>query len=254
MSKTANRPWHPLGELAVELEHLSNDQLERMLMEQATMERHLPLGELLRRFGLLRQSQLDALLALQASRRSGAFGEAEEDPRPVEYRLVADDGDDGEREVGRDSASYASGLRAALRQDPDVLVVGDLTAQEVIVAALNAAETGHLVIGMMPTRDVTSTLDRLISTFPPRSRKQARGMLAQSLRGILTQRLMPHIRGGLVPVVELLFNTPAVANLIREGHTHMVPNVIKTGRRHGMYRFEDSVAELRRRGLLGGAR
>jgi twitching motility protein PilT len=149
-----------------------------------------------------------------------------------------------QREVGPHTKSFASALKGALREDPDVIVIGELRDLETIEMAISASETGHLVIGTMHTSDAATTLNRLLDVFPPAQQTQIRASVAESLRGVICQRLLPSADGGLVLACEILVANAAVANLIREGKTQGLRNVMETGLRDGMCLMENVVFDL----------
>lgn len=150
-----------------------------------------------------------------------------------------------QREVGRHTHSFANALRAALREDPDVIVVGELRDQETIALAITAAETGHLVMGTMMTPSAHLTVDRIIESFPATQQNQIRTMLSESLRAVISQRLIPRTdENGMVLAAEILLGTPAVANLIRDKKTFQIPSIIQTNRPMGMKRMDDALLEL----------
>ncbi|GIX48243.1 MAG: twitching motility protein PilT [Candidatus Tectimicrobiota bacterium] len=152
-----------------------------------------------------------------------------------------------QREVGRDTLSFAAAVRAVLREDPDIILIGELRDLETISLAITAAETGHLVFGTLHTRTAASTVDRLIDVFPPAQQGQIRTMLAETLKGVIAQQLLLRADGqGRLPAVEILIGTPAVANLIRDGKTYQIPSVIQTGRREGMQTMDQAILELLR--------
>ncbi|HYF79129.1 MAG TPA: type IV pilus twitching motility protein PilT [Symbiobacteriaceae bacterium] len=156
-----------------------------------------------------------------------------------------------QREVGADTGSFARGLRAALRQDPDVILVGEMRDLDTIAIALQAAETGHLVFATLHTNDTASTIDRVVDVFPPDQQQQVRVQLASTLQGVVAQRLFPrHEAAGRAVALEILFTTPAVRNLIREGKTHQILSVIQTGGKLGMCTMEASVKELQEQGVI----
>lgn len=156
-----------------------------------------------------------------------------------------------QREVGSDTGSFASGLRAVLRQDPDVILVGEMRDLETISAAVTAAETGHLVMATLHTTDAPQTIDRIIDTFPGHQQSQIRSQLASVLLAVLSQRLFPRASGrGRLSATELLINTPAVANLIRTEKTHQLKNVMQTGRSLGMHTLEMNIREYLQQGLI----
>jgi twitching motility protein PilT len=156
-----------------------------------------------------------------------------------------------QREIETDSQSFSAALRAALRQDPDVILVGEMRDLETISTAITAAETGHLVLSTLHTNGAPQTVDRIIDVFPPHQQQQVRIQLANTLLGVISQRLIPRTdRQGLVPAVEVMISTLAVKNLIREGKTHQIYSSIQTGSKYGMQTMESSVYELYNRGLI----
>jgi len=156
-----------------------------------------------------------------------------------------------QREIGRQTHNFNNALRAALRQDPDVILVGEMRDLETIGLALTAAETGHLVFGTLHTTDATQTIDRIVDVFPPAQQQQVRVQLGGALKGVICQTLLPRADGnGRVAARELLITTPAVSNLIREGKTHQVYNVIDTGARLGMIGMDKALANLVREGKV----
>jgi twitching motility protein PilT len=156
-----------------------------------------------------------------------------------------------QREVGTDAQSFALGLKAALRQDPDVILVGEMRDLETISTALTAAETGHLVFGTLHTQDASSTVDRIIDVFPPEQQEQVRVQLSMALMGIMTQQLLPRADGsGRVCACEVLIPTPAIRNLVREGKTHQIYSVLQTGGQHGMQTMDAALADLVRAGTI----
>jgi twitching motility protein PilT len=156
-----------------------------------------------------------------------------------------------QREVSSHTKSFHQALRAALREDPDVILVGEMRDLETISLAITAAETGHLVLATLHTNSATKTVDRIIDVFPEAQQSQIRVMLSESLRGIVAQSLVKRADGnGRVAVVEVLVNIPAVANLIREGKTFQIHSSMQTGVVHGMITFEAAMNELVRKGLV----
>jgi twitching motility protein PilT len=156
-----------------------------------------------------------------------------------------------QRELGADAPSFALGLKAALRQDPDVILVGEMRDMETIATALTAAETGHLVFATLHTQDAPQTIDRIIDVFPPAQQGQIRAQLAIGLQGVVTQTLVPTADGlGRCVAAELLVPTPGVRNLIREGKTHQIYSLIQTGAQHGMQTMDASLAGLVRAGRI----
>jgi len=170
---------------------------------------------------------------------------------PIEYIIPSKGCHVTQREVHTHTASFAAALRGSLREDPDVIMVGEMRDLETISLAITASETGHLVLGTLHTANAARTLDRVLDVFPTDQRDQIRIMVSESLRGIISQQLVPRADGkGRVLALEILMNTPAVANLIREAKTFMLPGVIQTGRRLGMKLMDDSLAELYQQGLI----
>src|SRR5207249_3150451 len=156
-----------------------------------------------------------------------------------------------QREVAGHTKSFSGALRAALREDPDIILVGELRDLETISLAITAAETGHLVFGTLHTNSAIKTIDRVIDVFPEAQQTQIRVMLSESLRGVVAQALLPRPdRQGRVAVAEILVNVPAVANLIREGKTHQIANVMQTSRAHGMVTLDGAVQDLMQRGVV----
>lgn len=150
-----------------------------------------------------------------------------------------------QREVGVDTASFGVGLRAALRQDPDVILVGEMRDLETIQTAITAAETGHLVFGTLHTADAPQTIDRIIDVFPPEAQQQIRVQLAAVLIGVIAQRLLPRADGsGRVSAMEILVSNPAIANLIRSEKVHQIRSVMQTGRAQGMQTMETALRDL----------
>ncbi|MGH2831563.1 MAG: type IV pilus twitching motility protein PilT, partial [Solirubrobacteraceae bacterium] len=156
-----------------------------------------------------------------------------------------------QRELGSDTRSFADALKAAVRQDPDVILVGEMRDLETIATALTAAETGHLVFATLHTQDTAQTIDRIIDVFPPHQQGQVRVQLSVALQGIITQQLLPTADGsGRVCACEVLVPTPAVRNLIREGKTHQIYSVLQTSSSVGMQTMDASLATLIRQGKV----
>jgi twitching motility protein PilT len=157
-----------------------------------------------------------------------------------------------QRELGGDAKGFAEGLKAALRQDPDVILVGEMRDLETIATALTAAETGHLVFATLHTQDTAQTVDRIIDVFPPAQQHQVRTQLSVALQGIVTQQLLRTTDGrSRVVAAEVLVPTPAVRNLIREGKTHQIYSALQTGGQSGMQTMDASLADLVRRNAIG---
>src|SRR6185295_13891663 len=156
-----------------------------------------------------------------------------------------------QREIGPDAVSFAEALRAALRQDPDVILVGEMRDLETIATALTAAETGHLVFGTLHTQSAPSTIDRIIDVFPAEQQAQVRMQLANTLQGIVTQTLVPtRDLAGRVPALEILFLDDAIRNLIRQGKIEQVYSYMQTGSRRGMQTMEQSLSDLVQQNLI----
>jgi twitching motility protein PilT len=156
-----------------------------------------------------------------------------------------------QRELGSDAHSFADALKAALRQDPDVILVGEMRDLETISTALTAAETGHLVFATLHTQDTAQTVDRIIDVFPPEQQGQVRVQLSVALQGIVTQQLLPTADGaGRVAACEVLIPNPAVRNLIREGKTHQIYSVLQTGSAQGMQTMDAALVSLVRTGRI----
>ena len=170
---------------------------------------------------------------------------------PIEYVFDSKGCHVNQREVHAHTDSFAKALRGALREDPDVIMVGEMRDLETSQLALTAAETGHLVLGTLHTGNAPRTLDRVLDVFPTDQREQIRIMVSESLRGILSQQLVPRADGvGRVMALELLVNTPAVANCIREGKTFMLPGVMQTGKNVGMITMDESLRRLYVKGVI----
>jgi twitching motility protein PilT len=163
---------------------------------------------------------------------------------PIEYVHEHKRSAVSQREVGADTSSFADALRAALREDPDVLLVGEMRDLESIRFALTIAETGHLVFATLHTNDTAQSLARIIDVFPGEQQAQVRVQLAAALSGIVYQRLIPRIGGGMVAAYEILVADTAIRNLIKEGKTHQLRNSLVTGQREGMVTFEQSLSAL----------
>jgi len=149
-----------------------------------------------------------------------------------------------QREVGPHTASFKNALRAALREDPNIVLVGEMRDLETVSIAIETAETGHLVFGTLHTSTAASTVDRVIEQFPADRQEQIRIMLSESLKGVVSQTLCKKIGGGRVAAMEILLGTPAVSNLIRESKTYQLPSIIQTNRKMGMVSLNESLMEL----------
>ena len=169
---------------------------------------------------------------------------------PIEMVQVSNKCSITQRGVGPHTNTFHSALKGALRQDPDIIVIGEMRDLETIEMAISASETGHLVMGTMHTSDAATTLNRLLDVFPPAQQTQIRAMVAESLRGIICQRLLPAKGGGLVLACELLLRNTAVSSLIREGKTQGLDNVMETGKGLGMVQMDASILQLYRDGKI----
>jgi twitching motility protein PilT len=156
-----------------------------------------------------------------------------------------------QRQVVRHTGSFASALRAALREDPDVIAIGELRDLETISLAITAAETGHLVLGTLHTNDAARTINRILDAYPPEQQSQIRAMISESLRAIVSQRLIPTVDGSRrVPALEILLSSIAVANLIREERVYQLRSVMQMGRTSGMCLMDDSLLDLVKSGTI----
>ncbi len=172
---------------------------------------------------------------------------------PIEYVFEAKGCHITQREVHTHTRSFAAALRGSLREDPDVIMVGEMRDLETVSLAITASETGHLVLGTLHTSNASRTLDRLLDVFPVDQQDQIRVMVSESLRGVISQQLVPRIDGrGRALALEILTNTPAVANVIREAKTFMLPGIIQTGRKQGMRSMDDSLTQLYNQGIISG--
>jgi twitching motility protein PilT len=193
-------------------------------------------------------STLAALLRLVNEERRDHIVTVED---PIEYIHTPQLCSINQRQVGRDTASFARALKAALREDPDVIAIGELRDLETISLALTAAETGHLVMGTLHTGSAIRTIDRVIGAFPPEQQPQVRMMFSESLRAVVSQRLVNRADGqGRVPAVEVLLGTRAVSNLIREQKTFQLRSILQTGASLGMNLLDTSLAQLVRAGVV----
>src|SRR5437762_2903701 len=170
---------------------------------------------------------------------------------PIEYVFEPKGCHITQREVHTHTLSFGNALRGSLREDPDVIMVGEMRDLETISLAITASETGHLVLGTLHTGNASRTLDRLLDVFPVDQQEQIRVMVSESLRGIISQQLIPRKdQAGRVLALETLTNTPAVANVIREARTYMLPGIIQTGKKQGMQLMDDTLVDLYDRGLV----
>ena len=169
---------------------------------------------------------------------------------PIEFVYPAAKGLINQREVGMHTTSFAAALKAALREDPDVILVGEMRDLETIELAITAAETGHLVFGTLHTSSAAKTVDRVLNVFPTAQQAQIRTMLSESLKGVIAQNLLRTADGGRTAALEIMVGTPALSNLIREGKTFQIPSIIQTGKRDGMISMEQSVRNLMASGKI----
>ena len=170
---------------------------------------------------------------------------------PIEYIFTSKNCHVTQREVFTHTGSFSAALRASLREDPDVIMVGEMRDLETISLAITASETGHLVLATLHTSNASRTLDRLLDVFPSDQQEQVRVMVSESLRGVVSHQLVPRADGtGRVLALEILTNTPAVANVIREAKTYMLPGIIQTGKKQGMRLMDDTLMDLYDRGLI----
>ena len=169
---------------------------------------------------------------------------------PIEYLHKHKMSNVSQREMGVDSKDFASALRASLREDPDVILVGEMRDYETISTAITAAETGHLVFSTLHTIGAASTIDRIIDTYPAAQQQQARSQLAMCFQGIISQQLVPRIGGGRVAALEIMLGTDALRSLVREGKTGQILSYIQTGKSQGMQSMDSHLLELNYRGLI----
>jgi len=166
---------------------------------------------------------------------------------PIEYVFEGDRAIIEQREVNQDTLSFAKALRSTFRQDPDVIMVGEMRDLETMATAITAAETGHLVFATLHTNSASQTIHRVVDGFPPEQQTQIRIQLAGILLGVISQRLIPRTKGGLIPACEVMISNPAIANLIRENKTHEIDLVIETSAEEGMISLDRSLADLVKR-------
>ncbi len=163
---------------------------------------------------------------------------------PIEFVHKSQNSLINQREVGRHTISFASALKAALREDPDIILVGEMRDLETIELAITAAETGHLVFGTLHTSSAAKTVDRVINVFPTNQQEQIRAMLSESLKGVIAQQLLKTVDGKRAAALEILYVTHAVSNLIREGKTFQIPSIIQTGKKEGMQLMDQALQDL----------
>jgi len=163
---------------------------------------------------------------------------------PIEYVFEPDKAVIAQREVYQDTLSFARALRSTFRQDPNVIMVGEMRDSETMATAITAAETGHLVFATLHTNSASQTIHRIVDSFPSEQQNQIRAQLSGSLLGVISQRLIPRLKGGLIPACEVMISTPAIQNLIRENKIHEIPMVIETSAEIGMNSLNRSLADL----------
>jgi twitching motility protein PilT len=223
-----------------EIRHLKSLGIPESVAEFAKLPRGLVL--VAGSTGSGKSTTLAALVDLVNSTRADHIVTVED---PIEFLHAHKKSVVTQREVGADTASFASALKHVLRQDPDVILIGELRDLETIQVALTAAETGHLVFATLHTQSAAQTVDRIVDVFPPHQQNQVRSQLAQTLQGVICQALVKSALGnGRVAATEILVTTPAIANLIREGKTHQIESMMQTGRERGMRTLDQHLAEL----------
>lgn len=169
---------------------------------------------------------------------------------PIEYLHRHKKGMVNQRELRTDTDSFDNALRAVLREDPDVILIGEMRDLETIQAALTLSETGHLVFGTLHTRNAPQTVDRVVDVFPPHQQEQIRVQLSNSLEGVVAQQLLPRIGGGRIAAIEIMVATSAIRNLIREGKTHQIYSALETGAQYGMQTMDKVLADMHRSGMV----
>ncbi len=170
---------------------------------------------------------------------------------PIEYIFESRNCNVNQRQVKIHTNTFATALRSALRADPDVIVIGEMRDLETVSIAITAAETGHLVLATLHTTNAVRSIDRIIDVFPPKEQPQIRAMVSESMRGVISQQLIPRRDGcGREPALEIMYSSPAVANMIRESKTFQLTSVLQTGARQGMRLMDDSIQELLNKGLI----
>lgn len=165
---------------------------------------------------------------------------------PIEYQYTPDKSLINQREIGEDTVSYAQGLREALREDPDILLIGEMRDMDTIETALTAAETGHLVFSTLHTSSAADSIDRIVSVFPAERQQQVRMQLSMTLKAVLSQQLLPRIGGGRALACEVMIVNPAIRNLIREGKTPQISSTVATSARDGSLAMDACLLRLYR--------
>jgi len=170
---------------------------------------------------------------------------------PIEYLHHHKNSLINQRELGADTKAFSNALRASLREDPDVLLVGEMRDNETMQLAITAAETGHLVFATLHTNNAAESIDRMIDVFPPGQQEQIRIQLANNIQAVISQQLLPRASGsGRVPATEIMVATPAIRNLIRENKTHQIPSMIQTSAQHGMMTMDQCLRDFYMRGWI----
>ncbi|MGM9974991.1 MAG: type IV pilus twitching motility protein PilT [Clostridiaceae bacterium] len=169
---------------------------------------------------------------------------------PIEYLHKHNKSIINQREIGKDSKSYRNALKSILREDPDVILIGEMRDLETISIAITAAETGHLVLSTLHTIGAAKTIDRIIDVFPPYQQQQIKIQLSAVLQGIISQQLVPTIEGGRTAAVEVMLATQAIQNMIREGKTHQIESAVQTGSKYGMKTMDMALTELYKKGSI----
>jgi twitching motility protein PilT len=169
---------------------------------------------------------------------------------PIEYLHFHKTAIVNQREIGQDTDSFANAMRAVLREDPDIILVGEMRDKETIAAALTLAETGHLVFGTLHTRSAPSTIDRVVDVFPPDQQDQIKVQLSNSIQAVVAQQLLPMLGGGRIAATEIMIATSAIRNLIREGKTFQIMSAIETGTQYGMQPMDKVLADMHKSGLI----
>ncbi len=169
---------------------------------------------------------------------------------PIEYLHRHNKSMINQREIGKDSRSYKNALKSILREDPDVILIGEMRDLETISIAITAAETGHLVLSTLHTIGAAKTIDRIIDVFPPYQQQQIRIQLSAVLQGIISQQLVPTVDGGRTSALEIMTATPGVQNMIREGKTHQIESAVQTGNKYGMKTMDMALTELYKKGTI----